>query len=56
MRGFESAKINVIPPGKIDKSDPNGQRGYVGAIWWKAALVENHGWLACVNVARRVTS
>lgn len=56
VRGFESASINVLPPGKIDKSDPNGQRGYVGAIWWKAALIENHGWLACVNVARRVTT
>lgn len=56
VRGFESAKINVIPPGRIDKSDPNGQRGYVGAIWWKAALIENNGWLACVNVGRRVTA
>lgn len=55
VRGMESAKINVIPPGKIDKSDPNGQRGYVGAIWWKAALIENNGWLACVNIGRRVT-
>jgi hypothetical protein len=43
-------------PGRIDKSDPNGQRGYVGAIWWKAALIENHGWLACVNIGRRVTT
>jgi N4-gp56 family major capsid protein len=56
VRGFESAKINVIPPGQIDKSDPNGQRGYVGAIWWKAALIENNGWLACVNVGRKITS
>lgn len=53
VRGMEAAQINVLPPGKADKSDPNGQRGYVGASWWKAALVENNGWLSCVNVGRR---
>lgn len=56
VRGMESAEINILPPGKIDKSDPNGQRGYAGALWNKAAMVENNGWIACLNVGRRVTT
>lgn len=26
--------------------DPFGQRGYVGAMWWKSVMIENSGWMA----------
>ncbi len=50
VRGKDSLKPTFLPPGQISKSDPFGQRGYAGTIWWKAALVENNGWLAIANV------
>lgn len=53
VRGLDSMDPTHLPPGRKDKSDPNGQRGYVGCAWWKAAMVENDGWLACGNVGRR---
>jgi hypothetical protein len=33
-------------PGEKSKSDPHGQRGYAGTIWWKAVMIENQGWMA----------
>lgn len=53
VRGLDSMDPTHLKPGQKDKSDPVGQRGYVGCAWWKAALVENNGWLACCNVGRR---
>lgn len=53
VRGLDSMDPTHLKPGQKDKSDPNGQRGYVGAIWWKAALLENDGWAICGNVGRR---
>ena len=50
VRGKESLVPTYLAPGQISKSDPFGQRGYAGSIWWKAALVENSGWMAVVNV------
>ncbi len=50
VRGKESLDPTFLPPGQKSKSDPFGQRGYAGTIWWKAALVENPGWLAIANV------
>jgi len=50
VRGKESLAPTYLPPGQISKSDPFGQRGYAGTIWWKAALVENNGWMAVGNV------
>jgi N4-gp56 family major capsid protein len=50
VRGKESLDPTFLPPGQKSKSDPFGQRGYAGTIWWKAALVENSGWLAIANV------
>lgn len=31
------------------KDDPFGQRGYVGAIFWSAALVANPGWMGVIE-------
>ena len=46
VRGMESLKPTYLPPSKATKSDPFGQRGYAGTIWWKAIMIENHGWMA----------
>ena len=51
VRGASSLKITFIPVGTESAADPFGQRGYVGAMWWKGILIENHGWMAIANVA-----
>jgi len=50
VRGKNAIDSTFIPPNQKSKSDPHGQRGYAGAIWYKAAMVENNGWLAVGNV------
>lgn len=50
LRGLKSVDPTYISPGTKSASDPFGQRGLTGAIWWKAAVVENHGWMALVYV------
>jgi N4-gp56 family major capsid protein len=45
VRGLESMSSTLLLPGEKSKSDPHGQRGYSGAIWWKAAVIENNGWM-----------
>jgi len=39
MKGKNAVEIKVINPGKPDKSDPLGQRGYVGAKTWHTAVI-----------------
>lgn len=46
VRGKESVMPTYLAPGQTSKSDPFGQRGYAGSIWWKAVMVENNGWMA----------
>lgn len=50
LRGSESLDATMIKPGEKTKSDPLGQRGYYGAKWYKAVMVENDGWMAVGNV------
>lgn len=51
LRGSSAlADVVFLPPGQKDKSDQLGQRGYAGAIWYKAAMLENPGWCAVGNV------
>lgn len=50
VRGLDALDPTFLPPGQKSKSDPHGQRGYAGTIWWKAVMVENTGWLAVGNV------
>ena len=50
VRGKDSISPTYLPPGEKSKSDPFGQRGYAGSIWWKAVMLENSGWLAVGNV------
>lgn len=52
VRGLNSLDPTYLPPGEKSKSDPLGQRGYAGTSWWKACMIENHTWMAVVNVAR----
>lgn len=54
VRGKDSLKPTYLPPGQISKSDPFGQRGYAGTIWWKAVMIENNGWMAVANVGSKV--
>lgn len=44
----DSAVLDPIwlPPGKQDKSDPGGQRGYVGAKCYHTCEITNQGWMA----------
>lgn len=50
VRGRQSLETTYLEPGKKDKADPLGQRGYAGTAWWKAVMVENPGWMAVGNV------
>ena len=45
LRGKESTDPTFIPAGEKTKSDPHGQRGYAGAIWWKGVMIENNQWM-----------
>ena len=46
LRGMNSFQEIWLPHNKPDKSDPGGQKGYVGATFWSAAFVQNDGWMA----------
>lgn len=48
LRGAESFDVSWIAPGTKDKSDPLGQRGYIGAKFYSAASVLNNGWMAVI--------
>lgn len=54
VRGKDALSPTFLPPGQKSKSDPFGQRGYAGTIWWKAVMVENNGWMAIGNVGSKV--
>ena len=46
LRGSDSIDPTYIPPGQKDKSDPLGQRGYIGAKFYMNAVLLNEGWMA----------
>ena len=43
--------VTHIPAKTKTKEDPFGQRGYVGAMFWSAALVANPGWIGVLECA-----
>lgn len=45
--------VSGIPPGKKDKADPLGQRGYIGASWYYNAVVLNDLQMAVYEVGTR---
>lgn len=51
LRGYGSISPTVLPPGTPDKSDPLGQKGYVGWKTWFAALRLNETWMCRLEVA-----
>jgi N4-gp56 family major capsid protein len=50
LKGAGSMNPRVLNPGTIDKSDPLGQRGYVGWKMYFASLVLNEAWIHRVEV------
>ena len=50
LRGAGAIHPTVINPGTVDKSDPLGQRGYVGWKTWFVAVVLNQAWMVRLEV------
>lgn len=51
LRGQGAISPTVLRPGVRDKSDPLGQRGYIGWKTWHAAVILNQVWMARLEVA-----
>lgn len=51
LRGQGAVSPTILRPGKPDKSDPLGQRGYVGWKTWFTAVILNELWMARLEVA-----
>ena len=49
LRGMNSFEVTHLPYSQKDKSDPLGQRGYVGTSFYSAVLVTNHGWMGVIE-------
>lgn len=49
LRGANSFNVTHLPHTQKDKSDPLGQRGYIGASFWDAVLVTNNGWMGVIE-------
>jgi N4-gp56 family major capsid protein len=49
LKGMDSFDPIHIPVNQRDKSDPLGQRGYIGAKFYSAAFVSNDGWMAVIE-------
>lgn len=49
LRGADSLDPTWIPPGQKTKSDPLGQRGFVGAKFYFNCTSLNDGWLAVIE-------
>lgn len=51
LAGKGIVKPTVLNPGTPSKSDPLGQRGYVGWKTWWAGTILNEAWGACLEVS-----
>ncbi len=51
LRGQGSVSPTILRPGVKSKSDPLGQRGYVGWKTWHTAVILNQVWMARLEVA-----
>lgn len=49
LRGADAVDPTYIPPGQKDKSDPLGQRGYIGAKFYMQCTLLNEGWMALLE-------
>lgn len=50
FRGLDAFKMNHIPCGKVDKSDPTGERGYVSGTFYDCAVITHSGWMCVAEV------
>jgi N4-gp56 family major capsid protein len=50
LKGMNAITPSVISPGKADKSDPLGQRGYVGWKTYFSCVILNENWMARAEV------
>lgn len=51
LRGQGSVSPSILRPGQKTKSDPLGQRGYVGWKMWHTSVILNQLWMARLEVA-----
>lgn len=51
LRGLGAVSPTILRPGVKTKSDPLGQRGYVGWKTWFTAVILNQVWMARLEVA-----
>lgn len=51
LRGEEAIEPSIVPVKQKDKSDPLGQRGYVGWLSWFLCLILNQVWMVRAEVA-----
>ena len=51
LRGQGAISPTILRPGVKSKSDPLGQRGYVGWKMWHTSLILNQVWMARLEVA-----
>lgn len=49
LRGAAAMDVTWIQPGTKDKSDPLGQRGYIGAKAYHACVILNQGFMALIE-------
>jgi N4-gp56 family major capsid protein len=54
LRGAKSLDVHDLKPGQIDKNDPTGQRGYIGASCYFAAVLLNSLHMAVAEVGASV--
>lgn len=54
LRGTKSIDVHDLKPGQIDKNDPTGQRGYIGASTYYAVVLLNQMQMAVAEVAAAV--
>jgi N4-gp56 family major capsid protein len=56
LRGENSFKETLLLPSKIDKNDPLGQRGYIGAKFYYGGAILNPGWIVVAEIAATALS
>jgi N4-gp56 family major capsid protein len=54
LRGTKSIDVHDLKPGQIDKNDPTGQRGYIGASTYYNAVLLNSLHMAVAEVGASV--
>lgn len=54
LRGTKALDVHDLKPGQIDKNDPTGQRGYIGASCYYNAVLLNQLHMALVEVGAAV--